>query len=377
MPALVIILLFQACEESTTEINPEIRIINPASDAEIIKGAEVRIDAQLNGFDIYHPVHYLNFSINDSTYIQDTTKRQNISLLWTTGSLATGEYQLKLKVKYSDETLDDKDWNYFNARDYIEKYIDGKDGAPDTVIAEKTVNIKLVKAPASNVSGLSFESFSKDTFNYQSKTIILSGFKMSKYEITNAQYCSFLNAIDANQDGYYANIKYIHLSQNSQINYKDGSFQPKANAGSFPVTNVTWFGAKNFCQWAGGRLPTETEWYYCAMGTNTNNLGDIAWYKGNSNNMIHKIGEKAANSKGLYDILGNAAEWCLDWYNETMYPNSSNTITDPIPPKNKLIKVYKGGHWHSEKSHVTPEKRFKENPRNGGNYLGFRMVRPN
>ena len=373
----IVLFAFQSCEETATETAPEIRIINPSSDAEIILGAEVRIDAQLNGFDMYHPIHKIQFTINDSTYLQDTTRRQNISLLWKTGHLSTGEQQLKLRVRYSDETLDDKDWNYFNARDYIEEYIDGKDDAPDTIIAEKSVKVKLVQAPANNISGLSFETFAKDTFSYNSKTIILSSFKMSKYEITNTQYCSFLNAIGATKEGYYADIKYIHLGKNSQIIYEKDTFQPKTNAGSLPVTNVTWFGAKNFCKFAGGRLPTETEWYYCAMGTNTNNLDNLAWYKANSENMLHKIGEKAANSKGLYDILGNAAEWCTDWYNETMYPSSSNTITDPVATQNKFIKVYKGGHWYSEKSQVTPEQRFKENPRNGGNYLGFRMVRPN
>lgn len=377
LPALLLVLPFQACEETDTATAPEIRIINPSQDAEIIQGAEVRIDAQLNGFDMYHPVHQIKFSINDSIYLKDTSRRQNISVLWTTGHLATGEYQLKLRVRYSDETLDDKDWNYFNARDYIEEYIDGKEDAPDTIVAEKTVNVKLVQAPASNISGLNFETFAKDTFNYNSKTIILSSFQMSAYEITNAQFCTFLNAIGATEEGYYADIKYIHLSKNSQIVYENGTFQPKTNTESFPVTNVTWFGAKNFCQFAGGRLPTETEWYYCAMGTNTSNLDNLAWYKANSGNMIHKVGEKAANSKGLYDILGNVAEWTSDWYNETMYSSSSNTITDPVAPRNEFIKVYKGGHWYSEKSQVTPEQRFKENPRNGGNYLGFRMVRPN
>jgi hypothetical protein len=375
-PLFLVLFVFQACEETSTTTAPEINIINPSSDAEIIQGAEVKINAQLNGFDMYHPIHNINFSINDSTYLQDTSRRQNISLLWRTDHLTTGEYQLKLRVRYSDETLDDKDWNYFNARDYIEEYIDGKDDAPDTIIAEKSVKVKLVQAPANNISGLSFETFAEDTFSYNSKTIILSSFKMSKYEITNAQFCSFLNAIGATEEGYYADIKYIHLGKNSQIVYENGSFKPKTNAETFPVTNVTWFGAKNFCRFAGGRLPTETEWYYCAMGTNTSNLDNIAWYKENSGNMTHKIGEKAANAKGLYDILGNAAEWCNDWYNETIYASSSDTIKDPLAPRNDFLKVHKGGHWYSEKSKVNPEQRFKENPRNGGNYLGFRMVRP-
>ncbi|MGM0497133.1 MAG: SUMF1/EgtB/PvdO family nonheme iron enzyme, partial [Bacteroidota bacterium] len=66
-----------------------------------------------------------------------------------------------------------------------------------------------------------------------------------------------------------------------------------------------------------------------------------------------------------------------DWYNESMYSSaSSDTLVNPTPPKNQSIKVYKGGHWNSEANNVSVENRFKEDPGNGGNYLGFRLVIP-
>lgn len=379
LPAIsffLIIISFSACEEDDNKQRPELRIIKPDASSKIIRGAEVKVAAQLSGFDIYHTVHSVKFTINDSTYFYDTTKRQNLTFLWTTDHLTTGEQELNLEVTYSDESLNDKDWNYFYARDLIDEYIKGEEDAPDTVIASKNITVELTEFPSSNLT-LNSKSFAQDTFDYNSKTIILSPFKISKFEITNSQFCSFLNAIGADENGYYANIKYIHISSNNKIIYEDGTFKPKTNAGSLPVINVTWMGAKNFCKWAGGRLPTEAEWVYSAKGTNVSNLDNIAWYRENSGDSIHTVGKKAPNYNGLYDILGNAGEWCMDWYNENMFSSTSDTLINPIAPKNQTIKVYRGGHWNSKASQVSVESRFKENPGNGGNYLGFRLVIPN
>jgi len=367
---------FSACEEEDNEQIPELSIVKPGEGDKIIKGAEVKVTGKLSGLGIYHTIHSVKFTISDSTYFHDTTKQQIYNFQLSTGHLATGKHELSLEVKYSDESLDDKDWNFFYARDLIDEYIEGGENKPDTIVASNNITVELTEYPASDLN-IDYKSFTRDTFDYNSKTIILSPFKISKFEITNSQFCSFLNAIGANENGYYADIKYIHIRGNNHIEYKDGSFKPKTDAGPLPVTNVTWYGAKNFCKWAGGRLPTEAEWIYCAKGTDVSNLNDIAWYRDNSEKSIHRVGEKAANHKGLYDILGNASEWCMDWYNENMFSSGSNTLTNPIASKSQTIKVHKGGHWNSPESQVSVEKRFKENPGNGGNYIGFRVVIPN
>ena len=48
-------------------------------------------------------------------------------------------------------------------------------------------------------------------------------------------------------------------------------------------------------------------------------LDEYAWYKGNSKNVYHKVGAKAPNAWGLYDMLGNVAEWTLDQYDEAYF----------------------------------------------------------
>src|SRR5262245_34199250 len=85
-----------------------------------------------------------------------------------------------------------------------------------------------------------------------------------------------------------------------------------------PLTNVRWHSAVSYCDWlskkTGGyyRLPTETEWELAA-GAAPAALDAVAWHKGNSENRTHDVGEKQPNAFGLYDVLGNVWEYCLEF----------------------------------------------------------------
>jgi hypothetical protein len=76
--------------------------------------------------------------------------------------------------------------------------------------------------------------------------------------------------------------------------------------------------------WVRSRLPTESEWEYaCRAGTDTPTYGeleDIAWFERNiTKTRWNPIGRKAPNAFGLHDMLGNAGEWCQDWYDPLEY----------------------------------------------------------
>lgn len=154
-------------------------------------------------------------------------------------------------------------------------------------------------------------------------TVDLSDYSISKYEITNYQFSEFLNDIECNSTGEYNDISYINISSNScQVYFNEHGFFTDKD--SFPVVEVTWYGAQAFCEWAGGSLPTEAQWEFAARGGNdgnptmysgSNTADNVAWYYANSSETLHSISDTLSSNKlGIYNMSGNAKEWCFDWY---------------------------------------------------------------
>lgn len=173
--------------------------------------------------------------------------------------------------------------------------------------------------------------------------VTLNDFYMGKFEVTNKQYCEFLNTISCSGNGVYNGIRYIDVGykdipdmghKNYPIYYRDNHFVTEKRDDNKPVFNITWHGAESFCTWAGGRLPTEAEWEYAARGgastgsatttkyAGSNNIDEVAWYSDNSGSVTHVVGQKKPNELGIYDMTGNVSEWCSDWYDQMYYKKS-------------------------------------------------------
>lgn len=115
----------------------------------------------------------------------------------------------------------------------------------------------------------------------------------------------------------------------------------------------------------GFRLPKEAEWQFaCQANTQSvryGELGEIAWYKENSQGSTQAVGQKLPNQWGLYDMLGNVWEWCADIYDETVYGS---------------YRVFRGGGWFDEARGVLATNRRRSHPvAMKIEDLGFRLAR--
>ena len=200
--------------------------------------------------------------------------------------------------------------------------------------------------------------------NEQQHEVSLSAFKMSKYEITFAQYDRFCEATGREKP--------------------DDEGWGRKNR---PVIHVSWHDAVAFADWMGCRLPTEAEWEYaCRAGTTTPfNTGDNlttnqANYNGNfpyNNNVKGEfvsqtltVGSFAPNAWGLYDMHGNVWEWCSDWYDE--YPGTPQT--NPTGPESGIFRVFRGGGWRNYAQLCRSAFRYNYFPEHNHFNIGFRLV---
>ena len=176
-----------------------------------------------------------------------------------------------------------------------------------------------------------------------------------------------------------------HEITQSQWEAVMGSNPSNFKGSNLPAENVSWVDAQEFIgklNAATGRkyrLPTEAEWEYAARGgrqtrgykySGSSDVGEVAWYEGNSENITHPVGTKKANELGLYDMSGNVWEWVSDWYGE--YESASQT--DPKGPDEGTLRVIRGGGWGSYARGVRLSNYFNNDPDYRYNILGFRLA---
>jgi formylglycine-generating enzyme required for sulfatase activity len=148
----------------------------------------------------------------------------------------------------------------------------------------------------------------------------------------------------------------------------------------YPVTNVSWEEAKEFCRTLTKiegrvcRLPTEAEWEYAckagSQGGTNDSINDYAWHSDNSQGYLKKVGLKEPNKWGLYDMLGNAGEWCQDWFDTY----SAKSLTDPAGPPGGKYRVVRGGSFGHREDKCNPTSRHSHSPSESNNFTGFRIV---
>lgn len=175
----------------------------------------------------------------------------------------------------------------------------------------------------------------------------VSPFLMDRYEVPQEQFKKY----QLPDPSHFKNPK----NPLEQINWTDAALycndRSRAEGLEPCYDEETW--QCNF-RADGYRLPTEAEWEYaCRAGSTTQycfgndvrKLKTYAWFADNSFKKTHPIGQKKPNQLGLYDMYGNVAEWCNDWYSEDYYKRSPEK--DPKGPTTGKEKVLRGGAWNS------------------------------
>lgn len=207
--------------------------------------------------------------------------------------------------------------------------------------------------------------------------VTVSDFYMAKYETTQQEWMDVMGqnpcyfcALDApvNAVSWYDAVDYCN-----KLSKKEGLTPCYSKDGDKVICNF---------EADGYRLPTEAEWEYtCRGGAKSQNFkfsggnepDEIAWHAGNSGYRHQSVGEKKPNELGIYDLNGNANEWCWDWFSRDYYPESP--AKDPRGPVHGVRRVMRGGSSLNPPSIMQPHFRTAYKPYRPFITFGFRVAR--
>lgn len=214
--------------------------------------------------------------------------------------------------------------------------------------------------------------------------VSIDSFYLDKFEVTNELFKKFL---ERNPRWRRERIPALYHNGNYLKNW-DGDDYPKGK-GAHPVTDVSWYAAVAFCQWAGKRLPSEAEWEYAARGGLKGKAfpwGDEpadksrANYAGSDMGGTTPVGSYPANGYGLFDMAGNVWEYVADEWG----PYPSTPQINPVAGGNRFLddtflkittrRVIRGGSFGGAPVNLRVTYRDSHPPEGAQDFVGFRCA---
>ncbi len=243
--------------------------------------------------------------------------------------------------------------------------------------------VKMIDIPGGSFTIGDFESESLSTA-IPLHEVNLSSYSLSETNVTNKQYCEFLNAMGKHSEPLYDWINlsspYCRIKKTER-----GKYEPIEPYSSFPVIEVSWYGAKRYCEWFGGRLPSEAEWEFAARNRgkkilfsqgNTADRAKMNFLVDKNDNLWHSVfpvKSLPANALGLYEMSGNLLEWCQDFFDANYYQDLESE--NPRGPEKGSLKSVRGGAWCFPSKNMKTYYRGSAKPSARNNFIGFRVAR--
>ena len=204
----------------------------------------------------------------------------------------------------------------------------------------------------------------------------LDEFWLGRTAVTNEQYAEFLNSTEEPEDL----SRWLNLEDAAGLECgADGAWSAVEGRGSWPVVGVTWFGAQAYSESDGGRLPTEAEWEWAAVGPEWRVYpwGD-EWdpsrlcCKENPGEPYVDVDSHpdGASWCGALNMGGNCWEWCADWYGAYSREPSEN----PTGPTEGTERVIRGGYYNNAADLFRGSCRLRQEPAVGRDGIGFRSA---
>ena len=199
--------------------------------------------------------------------------------------------------------------------------------------------------------------------------VYIDGFYIDIHEVTNSDYAVCVaagqcqkpkNTASKTREDYYTNPAYAQ----------------------FPVVNVTWQDAVDYCTFVEKRLPTEAEWERAARGREDNRR--YPWGNGSPRNYNMNITNVPGDTErvniyvqgyspyGAADMMGNVSEWTSDWYDALWYEIREQD--DSQGPETGYEKVVRGGNFESALTDLHIASRYGQSPESSSNTVGFRCA---